>query len=77
MWTTGRTPELSKNKKCVATRAPRYVSREAAEQVILDNKISSALNGARADEGREPEICESCGGWHIVTRSRRERRAER
>lgn len=67
----------SKNKKCVATRAPRYVSRADAAQVILDSKINSAINGARADEGREPENCLSCGGWHIVTRSKRDRRADR
>lgn len=66
-----------KSKKCVTTRAPRYVSRADADQVILDNKIKSAINGARGDEGREPENCLSCGGWHIVTRPKRERRAER
>ncbi|HET9144121.1 hypothetical protein [Actinophytocola sp.] len=65
-----------KNKKCVATRAPRYVSQAAADEAILDSKIKSAINGSRADEGREAQICLTCGGWHIVTRSRRERRAE-
>lgn len=80
MCTTGRSAKLGsngKNKKCVTTRAPRYVSRADAEQVIFDSKIKSAMNGARADEGREPENCEGCGGWHIVTRSKRERSAER
>lgn len=80
MWTTGRTTKLGKNgknKKCVITRAPRYTSRADAEQIILDSKIKSAINGARADEGREPENCRGCGGWHIVTRSKRERSAER
>jgi len=79
MWTTGRSTKLGNNgksKKCVATRAPRYVSQAEADDVILNSKISSALNGSRVDEGRRSEICLSCGGWHIVSRSKRERRAE-
>lgn len=81
MWTTGRSAELGntsreQRKRCSATRAPRYVSRAAAEEVILNGKIKSAINGGARDAAREPEVCESCGGWHIITRSRRERRAE-
>lgn len=81
MWTTGRSTKLGKGsgkkRQCSGTRSQRYISRQDAETAILDSKIKSAINGARGDEGREPEICQICGGWHIVTRSKRERRAER
>lgn len=66
-----------RTKPCPNTpRAERYVSKADAEDAILDFKIKSAVNGSRASEDRVPEICTGCGGWHVVTRSRRARRAE-
>lgn len=54
-----------RKRQCPENRGQRYTSRAKAEDEILDIKIRSATNGARAKVAREARNCEGCGGWHI------------